>query len=85
MRKVVKEDYIVYFKEDNYSYHREDGPALEYIAGPWKGYKYWYINDKRHREDGPAVEGFDGKQYWFDGVRYSFEEWQQIVKLKAFL
>lgn len=47
---------------------------------------YYGNNGHKHREDGPAVLHDDGrKEYWFDGVRYTFEEWQDIVKLKAFL
>lgn len=64
------------------SCHRENGPAIEWYTGD----KYWYLNDKKHREDGPAVEHIcGGQEYWFNGIRYIFEEWQQIVKWKAFL
>ena len=41
-------------------YHREDGPAIEWVDGD----KDWYKHGKRHREDGPAVE-CDGVKRWF--------------------
>ena len=42
-------------------FHREDGPAVEYVNGD----KYWYTNGKCHREDGPAVEDADGSKLWY--------------------
>ena len=66
------------FDSSNYTYHREDGPAIE--CGD--GRKYWYINGKRHRIDGPAVEFVNGnKQYYLNGKCYSFEEWDRLRKL----
>jgi hypothetical protein len=35
-------------------YHRENGPAIEWVNGS----KEWYIDDNRHRLDGPAVESY---------------------------
>ena len=32
-------------------YHREDGPAVEYVDGS----KEWFIEGKHHREGGPAI------------------------------
>lgn len=61
--------------------HREDGPA-RILAGN----KFWYINGIRHRSDGPAIELRDGtKEYYFNGSSYSFEEWEQVIKFKAFI
>lgn len=80
MKKVSK-NYISYFNEQG-ERHREDGPAVEYNDGG----KEWWVNGKLHREDGPAVEhksGYD--KYYFNDINYSFERWQQIVKLKAFI
>ena len=52
-------------------YHREDGPAVEYVDG----YKAWYWNGQRHRLDGPAIEDADGTEYFFiDGKHYTEEE-----------
>lgn len=70
----------------NYLFHREDGPAIEYIGGSYKGHKLWMIHGKYHRVDGPAIEFYNGeKQYWIDDKQYTFKEWQEIIKFKAFL
>lgn len=62
--------------------HRENAPAIIYGNGT----KEWHCKGKIHREDGPAVECIGGYQeYWFNNKKYSFEDWQQMVKLKAFL
>ena len=45
---------------DDLIYHREDGPAIEYVNGG----KEWYLNGKLHREDGPAIEYADGNKQW---------------------
>ena len=42
-------------------YHRDDGPALEYIDGT----KFWYQHGEYHREDGPAYEGANGTKEWY--------------------
>jgi hypothetical protein len=42
-------------------YHREDGPAVEYISGT----KIWYFQGKYHREDGPAIEYINGDKSWY--------------------
>jgi hypothetical protein len=52
-------DKICYYL--NGKYHREDGPAIEYVNGN----KFWYKNGKQHREDGPAVEYTNGTKYWY--------------------
>lgn len=50
---------------EEYSLHREDGPAVEFVDGC----KWWYINNERHREDGPAMTwGVDGKSWWKHGI-----------------
>jgi hypothetical protein len=55
----------------NGKYHREDGPAIEWIDGD----KEWHRNGKLHREDGPAVEfndGFKGFKGWYlNGINYT--------------
>jgi len=49
----------------NEVFHREDGPAIEYVE---IGHRYWYLKGKRHREDGPAVEESNGyKEWWING------------------
>jgi hypothetical protein len=45
----------------NGKFHREDGPAIEYITGS----KLWYLNGKLHREDGPAIEYITGSKSWY--------------------
>ena len=45
----------------NGKFHREDGPAIEFVDGS----KFWYLGDKLHREDGPAVEYFSGAKEWY--------------------
>ena len=51
----------------NGEFHREDGPAVEWLDGS----KFWYINGKRHRENGPAIEWPIGLREWFlNGKRH---------------
>jgi len=45
----------------NGSYHREDGPAVEWSNGG----KLWYLDGKLHREDGPAIERGSGTKHWY--------------------
>lgn len=45
----------------NGKWHREDGPAIEYVSG----IKEWRQNDLLHREDGPALEHSNGCKKWF--------------------
>ena len=54
----------------NGEYHREDGPAIEFISG----YKAWYLNGEFHREDGPAVEWCDGDKYWYLNGKFHRED-----------
>jgi hypothetical protein len=69
-----------WYKNDKY--HREDGPAVEFV----NGYKSWWINGKRHRENGPALECADGTKFWYlNNERIqSQEEFERLVRLKAF-
>ncbi len=51
-------------------YHREDGPAVEYLNGA----KWWCINGKFHRTDGPAFINWDGRsEYWVNGKKTTKE------------
>jgi hypothetical protein len=43
------------------SFHREDGPALEYADGS----KFWFINGQIHRKDGPAIIWAGGNKEWY--------------------
>ena len=62
------------FYYQNGCYHREDGPAIEYVDGD----KIWYKNGLRHRDDGAAVENSlgDDKFWWVHGklLNYSIIE-----------
>ena len=80
----------------NGKYHREDGPAIEYLGGS----KVWYLNGMKHREGGPAIEYSSRKEWYFndrrhredgpaiesyDGTKYWFFEdeevsWQEVFK-----
>jgi hypothetical protein len=49
-------------------FHREDGPAVEWLSGR----KEWWFDGKLHRLDGPAIEELNGyKEYWINGTFYS--------------
>ena len=53
------------WRNENWQYHREDGPALIMPNGSC----VWYKNGEYHREDGPAIEYANGhKQWWVNGV-----------------
>ena len=45
----------------NRTFHRDDGPAAEYIDGS----KWWYKNGIRHRNDGPAIEYVNGNKSYY--------------------
>jgi len=62
----------------NGQYHREDGPAIEYVSGT----KYWYVYDKLHRLDGPAVELANGNKLWYyHGKLINCSSQEQFLKL----
>ena len=61
----------------NGKYHREDGPAVEWVDEA----KEWYKDGKRHRENGPAVEYHNGDKYWYVNGKYlTEEEFNQRIK-----
>jgi hypothetical protein len=53
----------------NGKFHREDGPAIEYVNGN----KCWFLNGELHREDGPAVEYVNGDKCWYLNGKYYTE------------
>jgi hypothetical protein len=56
----------------NGMYHREDGPAIEYLDGT----KCWLYNDEYHRTNGPAIVWRDGTASWYlHGYSYTFDGW----------
>jgi len=50
-----------WYKEDTHTFHREDGPAIEF----YNGNKFWFQNGKYHRIGGSAVELHDGTKLWY--------------------
>ncbi len=74
MIKKTSHGTVVYTNDKN-QWHREDGPAAEWLNGD----KAWYINDILHRIDGPAVENSNGTEsYCIMGKEFSYEEWLAI-------
>ena len=70
----VEEDGPVRWYNEQGQFHREDGPAVEYV----NGCKRWYLNDKCHREDGPAVESANGDKHWYlNGKEYTEQQWKE--------
>jgi hypothetical protein len=73
-----------YWFNENSAFHREDGPAVEYIDGDQE----WYINGKLHREDGPAVVWANGYKVWYYNGKNidckTQEEFEKIIKLRMF-
>jgi hypothetical protein len=66
--------------------HRLDGPAFINANGD----KEYWQNGNRHRMDGPAYDGivrdgFSYKEYRINNVKYSQQEYEKIIKFKAFL
>ena len=62
-QSIKKNEYGLFYYSDKEmtTYHRTDGPAVEYANGS----KTWWVNGKLHREDGPAVECADGTKFWY--------------------
>ena len=58
-------------------YHRENGPALEYIDG----HKKWCLNGEYHRTNGPAIEYPDGSKEWYlNGTQLTEQEHRLKVR-----
>ena len=58
---------LIEYKDQDGRFHREDGPAIEWLDGT----KAWYINGKFHRTDGPAIEWKSGTKEWYlNGKRH---------------
>jgi len=58
--KIVDDVSIKYYLNDRF--HREDGPAIEYLSGT----KYWCINGEMHRDGNlPAVEFSNGDKFYY--------------------
>ena len=87
--KINKYGDIFYFV--NKKFHRDCGPAVEYVDGE----KRWYKHGELHREDGPAIEfsdefGNSEKQWWLKGKLYGSnddfvnESWKKFIKTLIF-
>lgn len=50
-----------FYRNNAGKWHRENGPAVEYVSGA----KRWYYKGQLHRTDGPAVLGADGTKFWW--------------------
>ena len=61
-------------------YHREDGPAIEYVSGD----KEWYINGRLHREDGPAIEYANGSKSWYIKGELHREDGPAIERINGY-
>lgn len=61
---------IYWYKEGTTIYHKEDGPACEYVDGD----KAWYKEGKLHRENAPAIEFANGGRAWFKNDKYHRED-----------
>jgi hypothetical protein len=56
----------------NGQYHREDGPAFEFV----NGFKSWFLHGHCHRTDGPATEWQDGaSEWWLYGNKLTLDQW----------
>lgn len=74
-------EHVVYFNDRGH-YHKEDGPAIEWIDGT----KEWYNDGKLHRKDGPAIERVHShNEYWLFGEKYSEKKYWSIVNLGSFI
>jgi len=80
---VIDNDGNKYWYKDNL-YHREDGPAIEYIDIS----KKWFLEGKLHRVDGPAIEYANRNKIWYYQDRYidcqTQQQFEKIIKLRLF-
>ena len=73
--------YILDEKGLSLHYHRENGPAIEYISGPRKGRKEYYKDGYLHRLDGPAIDDAnDMSQYWINDCQLPVNEYWNVVQ-----
>lgn len=55
-------------------YHREDGPAIDWILG-----KEWWREGRLHRDDGPAIEKINGCKMWYKDGKLHREDGPAII------
>ena len=75
----------------NGKHHNEEGPAyIWYRKDGSVDCEGWYLDGELHNEAGPAYIGYreDGsircKWWWLDGVKYTEEEWKDLVFRQVF-
>lgn len=76
-------EHTVYFKDKECTiYHRQDGPAIEYVSGR----KRWFLNGKPHRIGGPCdyIPGLPSF-YAIEGIFYDEEEYWSKVRFGSFI
>lgn len=61
------------YKDRNGEYHREDGPAIEFVS-PEYSYQEWFYHGKLHRIGGPAIYDVIDPMDESDGFEI-YEEW----------
>jgi hypothetical protein len=68
--KTVDKNGDIWYCNEEGQFHREDGPAIEYLNGD----RRWFINGKHHRDGGPAIEYTNGDKYWMKYGRFHRED-----------
>lgn len=74
--KIPKEYTFREWKNENNELHRVDGPAFE----DSNKHQKWYMNGVLHRVDGPAIIFGKYEEFWFNGIKYSKEEYDNKIK-----
>jgi len=85
-QQLTEEEWYEFRKWSHRTYHREDGPALEFADGS----RHWYLNGKRHRLDGPAMQNPNKvSMWWIDGFEVhcpvTIEHLLLYARLKEFI
>jgi hypothetical protein len=70
-------------RDDDGKLHSANSPAIQYSNGD----ETWYFHGKFHRVDGPAIDWplKNYYVYYINGVQYSKEVFERIIKLRVFL
>ena len=56
-------------KDNNVTFHREDGPAKIWFDGS----EHWYMNGCLHKNDGPAIITEHCKRWYVNGDRHRLD------------
>ena len=76
-RVEIDEDGNRFYYNSAGKWHRENGPAIEYVDG----HKEWWQNGQLHRTDGPAIDWARGRKAWYiNGEELTEYEFNQRVK-----